>query len=410
MDYAPIERLPRELKLEILSLLDYISLFNLCDAIETFRQVYNAYQTQIRSPHHSPEVIQLLDRFRPVTGMSSTSIAIFANFHSWVTYGGTFRQFLSASELEEKRTRFSARTGIVASMDEARFVVQLEEYASFLYSEAKKYGYRDRYGNYSWIKNTGLSEVRWRWGLKTLAVPEGYVEVPEHRAAREKAIWQFLIATTYYLDRREFLQEERVITPMLQLERWLAVTKEKAKKHRNITNPRMLYDNSYIDTLPVADLATVISVATPIVQCLYLPPVQRASYENTFGHLRSLTTFLDTKCKLAVDNPVLTETIAGIEWLSSTVEVPFEKGTDTGAWRPDYWEMRKDFADRFHRGAVENWPAIRPQFYEKVQDRRRRITCLPEGLHYGDLVDNESYMLILKSSLYQNNSIGDGVV
>ncbi|RPA84866.1 hypothetical protein BJ508DRAFT_323059 [Ascobolus immersus RN42] len=287
---SPIELLPPELKLEILLLSDFPTVFKLGEAISSFLSLYNGYHSLIQhticSRDHSKEAIQLLGRFRQAetrNGMSSLSLAIFANLHTWIDENQDFGCFVHAEEMDEARRRFAGSeegTLVVGNLEEALFLMEIEAYIDMLYSEARRFGYRLPRNKIITLPPKSR-QTETETGLEAPGKEED--DPAELRRTIRKALLQFMIITTYFHDKA--FAEMQVGCPLrehaklksqeaLCRDAWLSVTssKEDGLPYKTVPVPTVLYDYSYAKNLSVSEISIILSVATPVIHWLYDPP------------------------------------------------------------------------------------------------------------------------------------------
>ncbi|RPA84865.1 hypothetical protein BJ508DRAFT_338831 [Ascobolus immersus RN42] len=401
---SPIERLPYELKLEVLLRADFPALFNICAAIRSFKEIYEArtalIQRTIILRDHSTEALRLLDRFRPSpNGMGVLSVVIFAHFHSWIDEDQFFGCFAHAEELEEARLGFGTEDGVVSNLAEARFLVELEAYVDMLYTEARWFGYRDTRNRVSKLppkSNQDEKSLRRRkWVAETLLVtPEDGNDDEETRERIRRSLFQFVLITTYFHDKS--FSKQTVIDGSRKVERieaveaymrqtWLSATESKEEGLEYQTPPTM-YDYSYIKELSISDVATILSVAAPVVNYLYNPPSNRYRPYNDqkedFRDLRVVRLFHLNRCVppqyvVRYFDPENPEDEFEKYTEARLFMKTYKSAVGSGAWRDDY-------TDRVHelKRGVAAFRSLKWRELHEARFRERQILFSrnPQGI------------------------------
>ncbi|RPA84864.1 hypothetical protein BJ508DRAFT_303264 [Ascobolus immersus RN42] len=371
---SPLELLPFELKLEVLLLTDFPTLFKLCAAAPSFYAVYYKHlpllqRTLIRR-YHTKESIELLDRFRPGRlGMDRIQTAIFASFHSWIDQYQSFQCFEWTTDLENIRKGLGTTQGIVGSLEEALLVIRLEEYAAMLYKEARDFGYHTPLHDFTKVPprsqyaNDSLAQALLRIDMSTPG--DQTDDDPETRGMVRRALLQFMIMTAYYHD-KSFAEEYRpaIKNDPILLRRCVDLKRYSWQFSVSRNSNPTIYDCSYVRTLSVSDVATVLSVVAPILHHFYSPPSKdsptgtgrtegiRDFWAIRLFHLRSCfpSGFLTAD---TLSGKIDFEVAATEE--AQSLARSYSLAVSTGAWRSSY----KSQLDTF-QNAVETSKGVEP--------------------------------------------------
>ncbi|RPA84862.1 hypothetical protein BJ508DRAFT_303263 [Ascobolus immersus RN42] len=401
---SPIELLPVELKLEILLLADFPTIFRLCKAAPSFSAVLRFHSrlvqsTVVRQQGHTKESLELLDRFRPCpSGMGILSITIFASIHSWLGEKDEFCCFAPPKEIENTQRKLSRNAGVIGCLEDALFLVKLEDFMDMLYSKARLFGHRTpqhrvldlptRWEDYT---TSNASVSRYLENLRTeMQTPGDETEDDsETRAMIRKALLQFMIITTHFHD-KSFAEEtmselggDDEIGTLIRREdlsrrAWLSATRKK-RRGCAYSTPPTVYDLSYVQRLSISEIATILSVATPVIHSLYSPPPSesQSSFDSKaeFWDLRVIRRFHLNRCTPSVYVAPHAEYATEMDEFAETEEADsflysYIWTVGAGAWRPEY---RKKLAD-FER-EVERFPELRMPAVCEARFKKKKIVA-----------------------------------
>ncbi|RPA77559.1 hypothetical protein BJ508DRAFT_169292 [Ascobolus immersus RN42] len=297
--------LPNEIFLNILKFCTYVdgSLFKMIQQIRNrrIREIYEENKTSIhrciRRREHSEETISLLDRLRcNDTGMGHISLMIFDNIHFttrsvsnlayffstppmrelWDGKAYSEFRFLSAhceGTLENERTKFGLEVGTVTNWREVRFIQAIEAYVTLMYRVLRVFtGTREGTG---YLVNASSSMLGLVQVLDHRLSSDITEDSPQLRCKVEKAILQFLIATTHFHDKRLSLASRDTFREILRdsTDRWLwfdtgdweQVNRPYVRTFYRQVHPKIIYDYTYANSLPITELAKVCNVAELIM-------------------------------------------------------------------------------------------------------------------------------------------------
>ncbi|RPA74684.1 hypothetical protein BJ508DRAFT_332830 [Ascobolus immersus RN42] len=372
-----MDLLPRELKLDILLLLDFPSLFNVCDALPSFRDVYDSYQPLVQEEalkrgNYHPLSVQLLDRFRPnEDGMGSVELAIFSYIHSpserdddgELLYEG----FSNFPEFYTECNQLSTVNGVVGNLADLLMLERIMDYASWFYLQARINGLR---------QDDGCLDAFDMWNEE-----EDWIEWERENPAQYRmtldAVFHMLLLTTYFHDVHLALRSaEDATDTMLQEIQQTYVRSGDGKEQRfgreKPKAPQMIYDYTFAESLTVAQCAAAISLAYPVflMDC-WLSSITSAwcVWGGQLEALEYLRVYLGARCGLRIedndlrgDDDVYRENLK--RWIPTKGGLRHDLGTlaGMGIWRDSFQEMSDRLEARVAVGRVRPWAEDRAAF------------------------------------------------
>ncbi|RPA71342.1 hypothetical protein BJ508DRAFT_382065 [Ascobolus immersus RN42] len=319
---------------------------------------------QPQTSGYTPEEHLLLNRFRPnSTGIGYLSLEIFANTHFW--YDGKcdgYEAIIREGKIFNKdRSKLGKHNGVVSTTAEKDFLRRINQFVDTFYAKTREYGLRDITQH---IEVVVCPAGGWLQRQSGCAVPAGSEDSQETKNAVRKALLQYLILTTHFHDKTLAYADANKASTVLkdQTKTW---EKERADRWESCEfdrkSPPIVYDYTYANSLSIAELATIISLASPLTRALYQNGEDGCEGDTWsddwgyFGYCEFLRTYLARRCGFDPEH------VAADEELLMSLEERNDEDDEGWVDEDDTWETRKIFHEAVDTGF---W---RPGYSDKVQ-------------------------------------------